>query len=165
MSEYIQEYKFKKAPKEIRYGNEEPLNLTDSFIFYHNKNNIRKKLNSLQYLIKSYLNTSLIASGIRDTYLRENLTENHLIIIFSTGNIVKEINTIVEQHIDKCKAQCVYIKNTSKFMLILAKDIEGIDLGVEFMEQILEQTLKDYFEQKMFNDFIKIRPFELSTCK
>ena len=75
VSDYIIEYKFKIPPKEITYGSEEPLKLSSEFSFYHNKSKFRKELNRLQNLFHRYLKTSLIAAGIRDSYLKKTFSE------------------------------------------------------------------------------------------
>ena len=59
------------------------------------KSKIRKSLNKLQYLFKSYTKTPLLASGIRDSYLTEEFTDEYLIILFTTPEIVKDTNSIL----------------------------------------------------------------------
>ena len=96
---FIREYKFENPFKELAYFDGEPLNLTDEFSFYHNKNKFRKELNNLQYLFKEYLNNPLHASGIRDTYIKEEYSENFLrpnspeiILSWLHGDSYKDIN-------------------------------------------------------------------------
>ena len=48
-------------------------------------------------------------------------------------------------------------------MLLLAKNIDAINSGVDYIEEILKQVLEDYFGKKEFEDFIKIRQFSLSN--
>jgi hypothetical protein len=50
-------------------------------------------------------------------------------------------------------------------MLLLAKDMEGLILGVDTLEDILNQTFKQYFEQKNTGEYIRIKPFKLFNCK
>ena len=85
MSDYIKEYEFKISPKKITYGDEKPLKLSNEFSFYHNKSLFRKELNRLQYLFHKYLKTSLLAAGIRDSYLKEKYSGNYLIIAVGAG--------------------------------------------------------------------------------
>jgi hypothetical protein len=49
-------------------------------------------------------------------------------------------------------------------MFLLAKNMTGLRLGLEIMYDILKQTLDDYLSQKQFNEYIKIRPFEIYSC-
>ncbi|MHA1293898.1 MAG: hypothetical protein ACTSQJ_14670 [Promethearchaeota archaeon] len=166
MYEFIREYKFEKDPGEIKYLDGEPLKLTKSFCFYHNKNFFRKELNRLQYIFKDFLNIPLLAAGIRDTYLKEEYSENYLILLFTDVQTHKKANELIEQHlkipIDKCS---FYLVNTSTYMLLLAKDLNGLISGIDVIEIILKQTLEDYFNQKRFEDYIKIRPFVIKNYK
>ena len=59
---------------------------------------------------------------------------------------------------------CFYIESTSNYMLLLAKDMEGLILGVDTMEDILTQTFKLYFEQNNLEDYVKIKPVILFHC-
>ncbi len=167
MSDYIKEYEFKNSPKEITYGNEEPLKLSNEFSFYHNKNKFRKELNRLQNLFLRYLKTSLVAAGIRDSYLKEIYSENLLIIIFTDNKRIKETNQIIEANSDveaKLLSNCFYLESSTKFMLLLAKDMKGLNSGIDTMEEIFTQTFKDYLSQKKFDDYIKICPFKMISC-
>lgn len=166
MTEFIKEYVFKKAPSEIEYFDIEPLKLTKELEFFHNKNKFRRYITNLQNLVKRYLDTTLLAVGIRDTYLKEEFTEKFLILLFTSIEISKSANNIIESHKNREINQgCYYIENTSDYMLLLAKDMEGIKSGIETIEEILKQTLEHYFEQKNFDDYIKICPFKLNSCK
>jgi len=49
-------------------------------------------------------------------------------------------------------------------LLLIAKEKNGLVSGLNVMEEILTQTLEDYFNQQQFDDFIKIRPFKLFNC-
>jgi hypothetical protein len=164
MSDYINEYTFTKSPKEIKYYNEEPLKLTNEFRFFHNKNKFRKELNNLQYLFKDYLNFALHAPGIRDSFLKEEYSRDNLIIILTTPNILQKANAIYETCSKMIESNCFYLKTTSEYMFLLAKNMTGLRLGLEIMYDILKQTLDDYLNQKQFNDYIKIRPFEIYSC-
>jgi hypothetical protein len=42
--------------------------------------------------------------------------------------------------------------------------MEGIKAGIEKMKEILEQVLDDYFRRKNFDEYIKLRPFNLFDC-
>jgi len=44
MTDYIKTFEFDKPPKKITYLDEDPLKLTEDFVFYHNKSKIRKGL-------------------------------------------------------------------------------------------------------------------------
>ena len=165
VSDYIKKYKFKIRPKKITYGDEEPLKLSNEFTFYHNKSSFRKQLNRLQYLFKKYLKTSLIAAGIRDSYLKEKYSENFLIVLFTDNKIVKETNQIIEAHSDvEIHSNCFYLESSTKYMLLLAKDMDGLISGIDTMEEIFTQTFEDYFSQKEIGDYIRIRPFIMTSC-
>ncbi len=162
MSEYIKEYVFESAPKEITYYDGETLKLNNNFCFYHNKSKFRRELNRLQYLFKDYGAQPLLASGIRDTYLSEEVSNKYLIIIFTTQEIVKEANEIIIARSEIIiPPGCFYLETTSKFMLLLVKDMKRLILGVDMMEKILKQTFEHFFDQKIFNEYIQIRPFVL----
>jgi hypothetical protein len=166
VSEYLKKYKFQRTPLEIKYSDKEPLKLTKEFVFYHNKSRFRKELTRLQNITKKYLNTTLLASGIRDSYINEDITEKFLILLFTTKGIQKKANEIVESHLSRTfNKNCYFIEVTSEYMLLLAKDLNGIITGIDTMEEILSQTLEHFFEQKKFDDYIKIRPFELYNCE
>jgi len=165
VSDYIKEYNFQKTPLELKYFDKEPLKLTKEFVFYHDKSFFRKNLTQLQNLTKKYLNTTLLASGIRDTYIHEEITEKFLVLLFTTQNIQKKTTEIVEPHISRTiDKKCCFIETTSDYMLLLARDLEGIISGIDKMQEILTQTLEHYFEQKNFDAFIEIRPFILYSC-
>jgi hypothetical protein len=163
MSEFIKEYELKNPPDEITYLDGEPLKLSDGFIFYHNKNRFRIELNRLQMIFKTHTKTPLTASAIRDTYLKEEYSEKYLIIYFTKGEFITELNDIIATHENKEIKQGTFLmENTSKSMLLLAKDMEGLILGIDAMEEIFQQTFNNYFAQNKLDDFIKIRPFKMS---
>jgi len=165
MYDYIKNYEFKDNPNEITYFDGEPLKLSKEFTFYHNKNWFRKELNRFQYLFKTHLKNPLLASGIRDTYLKEEYAENYLILLFTDGITVKNTNHIIETNLDKEISQgCFYIVSDTKYLLLIAKEKKGLISGLNVMEEILTQTLEDYINQQRFDDFIKIRPFKLFNC-
>ncbi|MFX1343734.1 MAG: hypothetical protein ACFFBC_08150 [Promethearchaeota archaeon] len=164
MSNYLKEFEFKSPPKNLTYLDGEPLKLTEKFDFFHNKNKIRKGLNQLQYLFKSYINNPLVASGIRDSYLSEKYTEEYLIVLFTTPELVKKANKILASYSNiKFTQGNFFLITTSDYMMLLAKDMKGINSGIEIMEKILNQVLEDYFNKKNFEDFIKIRQFRVSN--
>ncbi len=166
MPEYIKKYKFKKPPKTITYYDDKPLELTNDFTFYHNKSKFRKELNRFQQLFKNYLSTSLIASAIRDSYLKEDYTNEYLILLFTKKEIVRETNQIIEAHIDEeIQPGSFFLEATSKYILLLAVDMEGLILGLNTLEEIFIQTFEDYFDRKQFDEYIKIRPFKIVNCK
>jgi len=165
MSDFLKEFKFKKNPLKITYFDKGPLQLTNEFIFFHNKSKFRKELTQLQNLIKSYTKTPLQAAGIRDTYIKKAYTDEYLIILFTTNDIVKETNNIIKNLYNlEISSGCFYLETTSKYMLLLTKDMDGLILGIDTMEEVLKQTMEDYFFQKNFDEYIKIRPFKLINC-
>ena len=162
MSEFVKEYEFKNPPREISYLEGDPLKLSDSFIFYHNKNKFRKEINRLQTVFKTHTKTPLLASAIRDTYLKEEYSDQYLIIYFTTGEFITDLNGILNARVNEEINQGAFLlENTSKYMLLLAKDMEGLVLGIDAMEEIFQQTFSNYFAQNKLDDFIKIRPFKM----
>ncbi|MFX1375284.1 MAG: hypothetical protein ACFFA0_05685 [Promethearchaeota archaeon] len=165
MSNFVKEFKFKSPPQSLKYIEGEPLKLTEKFCFFHNKSTIRKNLNTLQYLFKSYLNNPLLATGIRDSYLKEEFTEKYLIVLFTTSDIVKNTNKIIEHYSDiDLNQNCFLLEVTTEYILLLAKDVDGIAFGIDTIEDILKQVMEDYFSQKNFDDYLKIPTFRLSNC-
>lgn len=164
MSNNLIEFTFKSPPKMFTNIEGEPLKLTEQFDFFHNKSKIRKSLNQLQYLFKSYTKTPLLASGIRDTYLTEEYTEEYMMILFTTPDIIKNANKIIEiySNFEFTKGR-FFLITTQDYMLLLAKELDALNSGVEYMEEILKQILEDYFLKKDFEDFIKVRQFSLSN--
>lgn len=165
MSDYIKEFEFEKEPKEITYIEGEPLKLNKDFVFFHNKNFFRKELNRLQYLFKSYTNNPLVAAGIRDSYLKEEFSENYLIVVFTTNDVIKKTNQIIKSNSNiEINPNCFFLESTSTYMLLLAKDLKGLGLGLDTMEIIIKQVMDDYFNQKKFDEYLKIRSFKLLDC-
>ena len=80
MTNHLEEFELNKDSTTISYKEGEPLKLDNNFSFFHNKNKFRKELNKLQYLFRKYTGDSLVASGIRDSYLKEEISEDFLII-------------------------------------------------------------------------------------
>ncbi|MFX1568920.1 MAG: hypothetical protein ACFFCV_11210 [Promethearchaeota archaeon] len=166
MSNFLKEFKFDKSPLNITYLDKEPLKLNSEFIFFHNKNKFRKELNRLQYLIKSYTNIPLHAAGIRDSYLKEDLSENYLIILFTISDIVKKASEIIEANLSvEIKPGCFYLESNTDYILLISRDMEGLIFGIDTLESILEQVLEDYTIQKRFGDYIKVCTFKVSDCK
>ena len=165
MTDYIKKFEFKKSPKEITYIDGEPLKLTENFVFFHSKNKIRKSLTPLQNLVKSHTKNPLLASGIRDTYLKKEFSEKYLIVLFTTQENGRDTNSVIEKYTEiELNQGCYYLVSTSAYMLLLAKDMEGLNLGVSIMEEILSQTLEDYFSKKNYDEYIKIHPFKAISC-
>ncbi|MHA2391661.1 MAG: hypothetical protein ACXAEX_06805 [Promethearchaeota archaeon] len=166
MSSYLREFTFEKSPKEITYLEEEPLKLTEEFTFFHNKSKLRKELSRLQYLIKSYTKNPLLALGIRDSFLKQEYTDQFLIMIFTTSEVVESTNSIIQEYLNlEITEGCFYLKTTPNYMLLLTRDLAGFHEGIDVVEEILKQILEDYFDKKDFQDFIKICPFTLKSCK
>lgn len=165
MSNNIRDYEFRSNPREITYIDDEPLKLDKDFNFFHNKIKFRKELTRLQLIFRDFTNFSLPASGIRDSYLKEEYSENFFIVIFTTNQVIKDANKMMQPYADtKIKPGCFYIQSTSKYMLLLAKDMEGLILGIDTMEDILTQSFKEYLEQNNLDDYVKIKPFKLFSC-
>ncbi len=165
MSKNIKKYVFKSKPKEITYIDGEPLKLSKDFSFFHNKIKFRKELTRLQNFFKDFAKIALQASGIRDSYLKEEYSENFLLVIFTTSQIIRQADLILEPHKNlELSPGCFYLESNSESMLLLAKDMEGLSFGVDTMEEIFSQTFEIYFEQKNFDDYLKIRPFKLLNC-
>lgn len=165
MYEYLNEFEFNETLKQLSYIEGEPLIINNQFSFFHNKNKFRKHLNRLQYIFKDYTNDSLVAAGIRDTYLKEEYTENFLIILFTTNEIVKNANEIIEKYVNKkFNPGCFYLEITSNYMLLIAKEMKGLISGIDIMEEIFIQTFEDYLKQEKFDDYIKIRQFFINNC-
>ena len=165
MSNNLKEYVFKVKPTEITYLDKDPLELNKDFIFFHNKIKFRKELTRLQHLFKDFAKIALQASGIRDSYLKEEYSENFLLVIFTTSQIIKQADLILEPHKNlELSPGCFYLESNSESMILLAKDMEGLSFGVDTMEEIFSQTFEIYFEQKNFDEYLKIRPFKLLNC-
>lgn len=165
MSDFLKEFKFEKKTLKITYFDEEPLQLTNEFIFFHNKSKFRKELTQLQYLFKSYTKTTLHAAGIRDSYIEKAYTDEYLIILFTTNDIVKKTNQIIKNLYNlEISSGCFYLETTSSYMLLLTKDMDGLILGIGTMEEILKQIMENYLNQKKFDEYLKVRPFQLISC-
>jgi len=164
MPNHLKKFIFKNPLKSITYIDGEPLKLTEKFAFFHNKTKIRKNLTQLQNLFKSYIKSPLLASGIRDSYLTEEYTEEYLIVLFTTPEIIKNSNEILASCSDiEFTQDNFFLISTPDYMMLLAKNMNGMNSGVEIMEEILNQVLEDYFNKKKFEDYIKIRQFKLSN--
>ena len=165
MSNNLKEYVFKVKPKEITYLDHDPLELNKDLIFFHNKIKFRKEITQLQNIFKEYTKTALQASGIRDSYLKEEFSEKYYIIVFTTHDGVKKSNEIIEPHRHlELKTGCYYLESTSEYMLLLAKDLDGVKSGVNTMEEVFYQTFEEYYAQKNTDDYVKIRSFKLFNC-
>lgn len=165
MSNNLKEYVFKLKPTEISYPDENPLKLNKELIFFHNKIKFRKEITQLQNIFKEYTKTALPASGIRDSYLKEEFSESFYIIVLSTHEGVKKTNEIIEPHSHlELKIGCYYLESASDYMLLLAKDLDGLKSGVITMEEIFYQTFEDYFAMNNPDDYLKVRSFKLFNC-
>ena len=165
MSKNIKDYEFRSNPREIAYLDDEPLRLDKTLSFFHNKNKFRKELTRLQLIFKDYTEISLPASGIRDSYLKEEYSENFFIVIFTTNQVIKDANQMIDPYKDtNLKLGCFYLESTPNYMLLLAKDMEGLTSGIATLEDIFTQTFEIYFKQNNRDDYIKIKPFKLFNC-
>ena len=163
MSNFVKEYTFKNPPGKIEYFDDEPFKLNDALIFYHNKSKFRRELNRLQEIFKTHTKTPLIASAIRDTYLKEEYSKKYFVLFFTTQDFIKKLDDFIAVHENKeIKQGSFLLENKSDYMLLLARDMKGLVYGVDTMEEIFQQTFNNYFAQKKTNDFIKIRPFKMS---
>ena len=161
----ITQFSFKTEPKELSYSKKSPMKLDQSLFFFHNKNHFRPLLNDLQYLFKSAVGVALHAAGIRDTYLKEEYSENNLVVILSNHEISKKSNQIIEKNLSvNIEKGCYFIEIDSEYILLIAKDIEGLKVGIKTFESVLQQTFDNYFEQKNFDDYIKVPTMKLYHC-
>ena len=165
MSKNIKDYEFRSNPREITYLDDAPLKLDKNFSFFHNKIKFRKELTRLQLIFKDYTEISLLASGIRDSYLKEEYSEKFFIVIFTTNQAIKDANQMIDPYKDtNIKPGCFYLESTPNYMLLLAKNMEGLTSGIATLEEIFTQTFEIYFKQKNQDDYIKIKPFKLFNC-
>jgi len=165
MSKNIRDYEFRSKPKEITYIDDEPLKLDKNFSFFHNKNKFRKELTQLQLIFNDYTKISLPASGIRDSYLKEEYSENFFIVIFTTNQVIKGANQMIDPYKDtNIKSGCFYLESTPNYMILLAKNMEGLISGIATLVDIFTQTFEIYFKQNIRDDYIKIKPFKLFSC-
>ena len=165
MSLYLDSFKFTYRPNELNYVDGDPLNLNNQFNFFHNKNKFRKNLNRLQSIFKEYTGNSLVASGIRDTYINEEFTENYLLVLFTDNQVVKTTNNILQANLKRdISPGCYYLTATSEYLLLLTKDMKGLISGIELMEELFLQVFDHYMKQKKFDEFIKIRQFNAFGC-
>lgn len=152
-------------PIELNYVDGDPLNLNNQFNFFHNKNKFRKDLNRLQYIFKEFTGNSLVASGIRDTYINKEFTENHLLVLFTDNKVVKTANNILQANLKRdITSGCYYLTATSEYLLLLAKDMKGLISGIDLMEELFVQVFEHYMKQKKFDEFVKIRQFNAFGC-
>jgi len=165
MSKNIRDYEFRSKPKEITYLDDAPLKLDKNFSFFHNKNKFRKELTQLQLIFNDYTKISLPASGIRDSYLKEEYSENFFIVIFTTNQVIKGANQMIDPYKDtNIKSGCFYLESTPNYMILLAKNMEGLISGIATLVDIFTQTFEIYFKQNIRDDYIKIKPFKLFSC-
>jgi len=115
MTDYIKKLEFKETPKEITYIEDKPLELNEDFVFFHNKSKVRKDLTPIQHLFKSYTTNPLLALGIRDSFLKKELTEQYLIILFNTSESIKNTDNIIARYNDiEINQIYIYIKKKQK---------------------------------------------------
>ncbi len=165
MSKNIKDYEFRSNPREITYLDDAPLKLDKNFSFFHNKIKFRKELTRLQLIFKDYTKISLLASGIRDSYLKEEYSEKFFIVIFTTNQAIKDANQMIDPYKDtNIKPGCFYLESTTNYLVLLAKNMEGLTSGIATLEEIFTQTFEIYFKQKNQDDYIKIKPFKLFNC-
>jgi len=78
--------------------------------------------------------------------------------------VIHKADQIFETHNKIVENGCFYIRSTSEYTFLKATDMKGMKAGIEIFYDLLKQTLDDYFNQKKFDDYIKIRPFEIYSC-
>ena len=166
MSNYLKKFEFEHDPISIKYIESEPFALNNELNFFHNKNKFRKELNRLQYLFQEYTGTPLLASGIRDSYLSEELSEQYLIVLFTDNNVITGANRIIKDNQNvELKPGCFFLESTSNYMLLLTKDNEGLVAGIDMMESIFKQVFEAYLKKQKSEDYVKIQPFRVLDCK
>ncbi|MCK4383126.1 MAG: hypothetical protein KAW66_07535, partial [Candidatus Lokiarchaeota archaeon] len=62
------------------------------------------------------------------------------------------------------KPGCFYLESTPNYMLLLAKNMEGLTSGIATLMDIFTQTFEIYFKENIRDDYIKIKPFKLFNC-
>lgn len=165
MSKNIRDFDLRSKSSKITYLDDEPLKLDKNFVFFHNKIKFRKELTRLQLIFKDYTNITLPASGIRDSYLKEEYSEKFYIVIFTSNQFIKDANQIIDPHKEtNFKPGCFFVESATNYLLLLAKDMEGLTSGIDTLYDIFTQTFELYIEQKDLEDYIKIRPFKLFNC-
>lgn len=162
MTNHLEEFELNRDSAKITYKEGKPLELNNDFAFYHNKNKFRKELNKLQYLFRNYTGDSLVASGIRDSYLREEISEDFLIIFFANNDTVKKTNDIIEPKNNLAFEEgYYYLESTTNYILLLSKDMAGLTAGINTLELIFTQVFDHYLNVNNPEDYVKIRPFEI----
>ncbi|MBY9017819.1 MAG: hypothetical protein KGD66_03205 [Candidatus Lokiarchaeota archaeon] len=162
MTNYLKEFELNIDSAKISYNEGEPLKLNNDYAFFHNKNKFRKELNKLQYLFKNYTGDSLVASGIRDTYLKEEISEDFLIVFFTTNDTVKNADEIIEPKINLAfETGDYYLKSSTNYILLMSKDMAGLIAGINTLESVFTQVFEHYLKINDPEDYVKIRPFEI----
>ncbi len=160
MTNYLEEFELNQV--KVSYNEGRPLELNNDFNFFHNKNKFRKELNKLQYLFRNYTGDSLVASGIRDSYLKEEISEEFLIIFFATNDTVKNANEFIEPKKNLVlEAGHYYLESTTNYILLLSKDMIGLVAGIDTLNSIFTQVFEHYLKANTPEDYVKIRPFEI----
>ena len=162
MSNPLKEFELDETSSKISYMDGDPLKLNNEFNFFHNKNKFRRELNDLQYIFKDYTGNSLVASGIRDSYLKKEISDNFLVMVFSTNETIKNASHIVEPRINLAFEEgSYYIESRDKYILLLSKDMKGLKSGINVLEMIFTQVFENYLKINNLEEYVKIRPFNL----
>ena len=162
MTNHLKEFELNNDSTKVSYKEGEPLELNNDFNFFHNKNKFRKELNELQYLFKDYTGDSLVASGIRDSYLEEEISENFLIIFFATNDTVRNATKFIEPKINLTfEVGYYYLESTPNYILLLSKDMAGLITGINTLKIIFTQAFEHYLKVNNPEEYVKIRPFEI----
>lgn len=162
MTSHLEKFELIKESATISYKEGEPLKLNNNFNFFHNKNKFRKELNELQYIFRKYTGDSLVASGIRDSYLKKEISEDFLIVFFANNDTVRNANQFIEPKKDlEFKEGNYYIESTKSYVLLMSKDMTGLKTGINTLESIFTQVFEHYLKINNLEDYVKIRPFEI----
>ncbi len=162
----MNQFKLDNENINVEFHSGDSLKITSEFKFYHNKLKFRKEINTLQFLFKKYLDNPLQATGIRDSYLDEEYSNTFLILIFSTYENIKNLNIFMKKYKElEIDHSCFFTESNSEYIILLSKDIEGIKEGIHILEDIFNQILTKYFENRNFNEYIQIFPFKINNCQ
>ncbi|MHA1374003.1 MAG: hypothetical protein ACTSR7_06890 [Promethearchaeota archaeon] len=150
MTNHLKEFELNKDSAKISYNEGEPLKLNNDYV------------NKLQYLFKKYTGDSLVASGIRDTYLKEEISEDFLIVFFTTNDTVKNADDVIEPKINLAfETGDYYLKSSTNYILLMSKDMAGLTAGINTLESVFTQVFEHYLKINDPEDYVKIRPFEI----
>ena len=158
-------YRFTKEPTKFEFVEGSPLKLSNKLNFFHSKNKFRKELNRLQYIFKDYTGFSLLAPGIRDSYLKNEYIEKFLIVILASNETIVNANEIIQKYSSlNLKEGCYFIESSSDHILLLATNMDGLIEGLDQLEELFHQIFRAYLEKQNFDDFVEVKPFLMQGC-